>query len=137
MNIQWFHVWLWFWFGVGSGLYMLKRAYYLVTGPNPVAVSYFNFLEVCWVPLLIRFAVDSGVYWFTFYPDLINPTLRWLGSFGGWNWQVHSAMPQYAPIALFFGLGIDNILDFGFSKIPWLKDWLPQMPPPMKDTVKV
>lgn len=108
--------------------YMLKRAYYLVTGPNPVANSYTQFIRVAWIPLFIRSVVNAGIYWLTFYPDLLDGAVKLLGL----NYQFHSPMPQYAVVALFFGLGIDAILDIVITKIPYLKDWLPQMPPPMK-----
>ena len=126
-----FHIWLWFWFLFGSGVYILKRAYYLVTGPNPVAESYPQFFEKCWIPLLVRLVVDSGIYWLTFYPDLLNGVLSFMSKLG-WNVQLHSPIPQYAVVALFFGLSIDSIVDFAVTKIPYVKDWLPQMPAPMK-----
>jgi hypothetical protein len=123
-----FHIWLWFWFTVGMAVYMLKRAYFLVTGPNPVAASYSQFIDRCWIPLLVRFAVDAGLYWITFYPDLFNYVLK----LTPWSAQLHSPIPQYAVVALFIGMGIDSIVDFAVTKIPWLKDLLPQMPAPLK-----
>jgi hypothetical protein len=123
-----FHLWLWFWFSIGMGVYMLKRAYYLVTGPNPIANSYSQFIHRCWIPLLIRTAVDAGIYWLTFYPDLLNYVIK---EFTPWSAQLHSPIPQYAVVALFFGMGIDSIVDFAVSKIPWLNNLLPQMPGPL------
>ena len=119
-----FHYWLWFWFSVGMLVYMLKRSYYLVTGPNPIATSYTQFIQRCWIPLLVRTAVDAGIYWITFYPDLFNYVLK----LTPWQAQLHSPIPQYAVVALFFGMGIDSIVDFVVSKVPWLNSWLPQMP---------
>jgi len=107
------------------GVYMLKRAYYLVTGPNPVARTYGEFIEKCWIPLLVRFAVDSGVYWLSFYPELFNPLVSRFG------FELHSPVPQYAVVAFFIGLGVDSLVDFAVTKIPGVKDWLPQMPPPL------
>lgn len=127
----WAHIWLWFWFIVGMAVYVLKRAYYLVTGPNPVANTYGDFFKRCWIPLLVRFVVDSGIYWLTFYPDLLNGAISFAASKFGWNVQLHSPIPQYAVVALFMGLGIDSIVDFAVTKIPYVKDWLPQMPPPL------
>src|SRR5208282_5977274 len=124
---QAFHWWLWLWFTIGMCIYMLKRAYYLVTGPNPIANDYTQFIQRCWIPLLVRFAVDAGFYWVTFYPDLFNDVLK----LTPWSTTLHSPVPQYAVFALFFGMGVDSIVDFAVSKIPWLKDWLPQMPPPL------
>jgi hypothetical protein len=124
---RWFHYWLWLWFTLGMLVYMLKRAYYLVTGPNPIATSYKQFIQRCWIPLLVRSAVDGGLYWLTFYPSLLNPLLK----MSPWNIQLSSPVPQYAVFAFFFGMGIDSIVDFGVSKISWLKGWLPQMPGPL------
>ena len=119
------HIWLWIWFFAGMSVYILKRAYYLVTGPNPVANTYGQFFSRCWIPLLVRVAVDSGVYWATFYPDIFDP---FIAKFG---WQLHSPIPQYAVVAFFIGMGVDSIIDFAVTKIPYVKDWLPQMPPPL------
>jgi hypothetical protein len=121
-------MWLWAWFGFGMVIYMLKRAYFLVKGPNPVARTYREFLEKCWIPLLVRAVVDSGIFWATFYPEIFNPIVAKFGL----SWQLHSpmsVMPE--PVALFVGLGIDSVVDFAVTKIPFVKDWLPQMPPPL------
>jgi len=120
-------LWLWAWFVVGEVTYMLKRAYYLVTGPNPVASTYSQFVARCWPPLVVRGVIGAGVYWLTFYPDVLNGALKYLGT----SYQLHSPVPQYAVVALFFGLGVDNLLDFLLSKIPILSGWLPQMPGPL------
>lgn len=121
--------WLWLWYIVGSMLYMLKRAYYLVTGPNPIANDYTQFIKRCWVPLLVRFGVDSGIYWATFTPFALHAMLVTLG----WTKFADdiAAVSSYGFFALFFGLGIDSIVDFSVTKIPWLKDWWPQMPGPL------
>lgn len=120
------HIWLWLWFFAGMAVYMLKRAYYLVTGPNPVANTYGQFFARCWIPLFVRFAFDSGLYWLTFYPDFFDGVLSHFG------WQLHSPIPQYAVVAFFIGMGVDSIVDFAVTKVPYVKDWLPQMPPPLK-----
>lgn len=122
-------VWLWFWFLFGMVIYMLKRAYYLVTGPNPVANTYKEFIEKCWIPLLVRVVVDSGVYWLTFYPDILNDVIARFG----FSFQLHSPIPQFGVVALFAGLFVDSIIDFAVTKIPYLKDVLPQMPPGLKE----
>lgn len=119
--------WLWMWFVIGELIYILKRGYYLITGPSPVANSWGEFIQRCWAPLIVRGVVGGGVYWATFYPEIISAATK----FFGWNTDFHSVFPHYAPMALFFGLGVDNLLDFGISKIPYLRDWLPQMPPPL------
>lgn len=123
-------LWLWLWFIFGMLIYMLKRAYYLVKGPNPVASTYSQFIVACWIPLLVRGVVDSGVFWLSFYPDFLNPVLSKFGL----SWQLHSPMSDMpAVIALFMGLAMDSIVDFAVTKIPFIKDWLPQMPPALKD----
>lgn len=127
--MSWHLVWLWFWFFVGASLYMLKRAYYLVTGPNPIANSYPQFLERCWIPLLVRFAIDSGIFWTCFTPSLAVAGLNFMG-WTNFSWVI-SVITQFAPCALFFGYSVDSIVDFGVSKISWLKNWLPQMPGPL------
>ena len=121
-------LWLWTAYLFGMCIYMLKRAYYLVKGPNPVANTYAQFVVACWIPLFVRAVVDSGVFWATFYPDIFNPLLTRLGL----TWQLHSPMSDMpAVVALFVGLGMDSVVDFAVTKIPWIKDWLPQMPPPL------
>src|SRR5215469_4890242 len=121
-------LWLWLWFLVGMFVYMLKRAYYLVTGPNPVANTYGEFIRKCWIPLLVRAVVDSGLFWAAFYPDMVNPMIAKFG----FSFQLHSPMSAMpGPAALFIGLGMDSLVDFGVTKIPYVKDWLPQMPPPL------
>lgn len=121
--------WLWLWFAIGMATYMLKRAYYLVTGPNPVANSYRDFVRVAWIPLLVRTVVDSGIYWATFTPVVLKSALDYLGwsSLAG----VVAVVTQFAVCALFFGLSVDSIVDFAVTKIPGIKDWLPQMPAPL------
>lgn len=122
-------LWLWFWFGVGIIVYMLKRAYYLVTGPNPIANNYTQFIQRCWIPLLVRAVVDSGVYWATFTPQILQAGLSW---FGWTNFAENIAtVSGNGVFALFFGLGVDSLVDFAVTKIPWIKDWWPQMPPPI------
>lgn len=122
-------VWLWLWFGIGMATYMLKRAYYLVTGPNPVANTYRQFIKVAWIPLTVRTVVDSGIYWACFTPTLLAAGLNYLGwsSMAG----VVGVVTQYAVCALFFGLAVDTIADFAISKVPFVNGLLPQMPPPL------
>lgn len=127
-NIVLLHLWLWMWFLMGMFIYMLKRAYYLVTGPNPVANTYGEFVERCWIPLLTRAFGDSMIYWLTFYPDVFNGLLSALHI----DFQLHSPLPQYGVVAALMGLSVDSIVDFVVTKIPYIKDWLPQMPPPLK-----
>lgn len=123
-------LWLWFWFLIGMATYMLKRAYYLVTGPNPIASGYGEFFRRCWIPLLVRAMIDGGIYWATFTPQLLGAGLEYLG----WS-RFHNAvviLSQFGVFAFFFGIGVDSLADFGVSKVPFFKDFLPQMPGPIK-----
>lgn len=134
MHVTHHHLWLWLWFGVGVVVYMVKRAFYLITGPNPVAVGVGSFLKVAGVPLLFRMVVDSGLYWACFAPELLQSGFRYMG------WEsaagVVAVVTQFAVAALFFGLGIDPLVDWVIptvvGRIPFLKDFWPQMPGPMK-----
>lgn len=128
------HLWLWLWFFVGALLYMVKRAFYLITGPNPVATGVGSFLKVAGVPLIFRFAVDSGFYWVCFAPEVLQAGLQFMG------WQtaagVLGVITKYAPVAFFFGMTVDPLVDWGIptlvGRVPFLKDFWPQMPGPMK-----
>jgi len=126
-------LWLWLWFGFGMLTYMVKRAFYLITGPNPVANSVGQFFKVAGVPLFFRTVVDSALYWACFTPTIVQAGLKFMG----WEtaaWVV-SVLTQFAVAALFFGLTVDVLADWGigavFTKIPILKDWWPQMPGPL------
>lgn len=127
--MDWHLAWLWLWFGVGMSAYMLKRGYYLITGSNPVANSWGQFFQRCWPPLLVRLILDSGVYWATFTPTVLVGMLRAMG----WSAFANSveSVTHFGFFALFFGFGVDSVLDIAVSKIPWIKDFLPQMPPPL------
>lgn len=127
-TFHWHLVWVWFWFLFGMIIYMLKRAYYLVTGPNPVANNYRDFFARCWIPLLVRSVIDSAIFWLLFYPDLFNPIVAKVG----FSFQLHSPIPEFGVVGLLAGLSMDSVVDFAVTKIPLLKDWLPQMPPPLK-----
>lgn len=125
-------LWLWLWFFIGAFAYMIKRAFYLITGPNPVANSVNQFIRVAGIPLFFRFLVDSGIYWAAFTPEIGQAALKYLGwESGAW---VLSIVTQFAVCALFFGLVIDVAADFLIgtvvNKIPGLKDFWPQMPGP-------
>lgn len=127
--MNWSLVWLWFWFLVAAGMYWLKRAYYLVTGPNPVANNYTQFIQRCWIPLLVRGFLDSLVFWALFTPGFADKALSAMG----WNnfaWAV-SMVTQFAVFAATFGFMVDSIMDIAVSKIPIVRDILPQMPPPL------
>lgn len=126
---HWNLVWLWLWFLIGMSLYMLKRAYFLVKGPNPVATTYTQFVQVCWIPLLIRAAFDSGIFWACFTPQLVSAGLEYMG-WTSFAWAV-SVITQFGVCALFFGYSADSIVDFVITKVPFIRDVLPQMPAPL------
>ena len=119
-------LWLGLWWFIGMATYMLKRAYYLVTGPNPIAVNYTQFIERCWIPLLVRMIIEGVTFWMLFTPGLADKALAYLG----WNsyaWVVE-LITQYAPVAFLFGHTEDSIVDFLVSKLPIVNNILPQMP---------
>jgi hypothetical protein len=126
--INWHLLWLWLWFGAGMFAYWLKRAYYLVTGPNPIANSYHQFLQRCWIPLIVRAFLDSLVFWALFTPGFADKALDILG-WSTFSWVV-SMVTQFAVFAAVFGHSVDSVMDFAVSKIPWIKDQVPQMPGP-------
>ena len=133
--MDWHLLSLWFWFFVGAFMYWLKRAYYMVSPPNPVANSYAHFVQRAWVPLLVRFFADSVVFWALFTPGFAERTL----SFLGWStmaWVV-TMVTQFAVFATVFGFNVDAILDVALTKIPLIKDILPQMPGPMASNVNI
>lgn len=127
-------VWLWGWFLFGQSLYVLKRAYYLVTGPNKVATTYGEFFTSpkIWPVLVIRATAGGVVYWAFFYPEIISGFLDKLG----FSYQFHSPIPQYGFVAWCFGFTVDAILDILVTKIPYIKDLLPQIPPPLAEPEK-
>lgn len=122
-------LWLWFWFFLGMGTYWLKRAFYLVTGPNPIANTYRQFLERCWIPLLVRAFLDSLVFWLLFTPGVVDKALTYLG-WTDWSWAV-TMITQFAPVAAVFGHTVDSVMDFLVSKVPFINTVLPQMPGPI------
>lgn len=122
-------LWMWMWFLIGMSMYWIKRAYYLITGPNPIANNVSQFIRRCWAPLLVRGFLESLVFWILFTPGLADKMLAYLG-WTSYGWAI-SLITEVAPIAAVFGLAIDVIMDFAVSKIPLVKDILPQMPGPL------
>ena len=122
-------LWLWLWFFIGMFTYWLKRAYYLVTGPNPIANTYSQFVQRCWIPLLVRAFLDSLVFWALFTPGFADKALAYVG-WTNFSWAV-GMVTQFAVFAAVFGHAVDSVLDFAVSKIPFVKDTLPQMPGPL------
>ena len=132
-------VFLWFWFIFGALVYMVKRAYYLIKGPNPVATGVEDFVKVAGIPLGFRLVVDSGIYWACFAPEVLQSALAFFG------WQAAAGtiavVTKFSVFALFFGLGIDPLVDWVIGtvvgKLPFLKDFWPQMPPALPQQAPV
>lgn len=120
---------LWAWFFVGVFMYWLKRAYYMINPPNPVALGYVNLLQRAWVPLLVRFFADSVCFWLLFTPGFVDKALSYMG-WTNWAWVVQM-ITQFSVFAAIFGFFVDGILDIAISKVPGIKNALPQMPGPL------
>jgi hypothetical protein len=128
--LSWHLAWLWFWFLLGMATYWLKRAYYLVTGPNPIANTYGQFIRRCWIPLLVRAFLDSLAFWALFIPGSLADKASGLLGWQSYDWAIN-LITQFAPFSAFFGHTIDSVADILVSKVPWIKDVLPQMPGPL------
>ncbi len=128
-------IWLWLWFFVGALMFWLKRAYFLVSPPNPVADGYVHFLQRAWAPLLVRFFADSMIFWTLFTPGFADRAIAAMGWQTG-AWVVHM-VTQFAVFAAIFGFFSDSVADLAITKIPWVKDVLPQMPGPMSTNVNI
>lgn len=120
--------WVWVWYLIGMVSYMLKRAYYGINPPNPVATGYVNYIQRAWVPLLIRGLLESMFFWLMFTPGLADKGLAALG-WTSYGWMVQIAT-TVAPAAALLGHAGDSIADMAVSKIPYL-NLLPQMPGPL------
>jgi hypothetical protein len=126
-------LWMWVWFAVGVVLYWAKRAYYSITGPNPLATGYLQFFQRAFVPLMVRAAIDSMIFWMCFTPQLLSGGLTYIG-WANFGWVV-SIVTKFAPCAFFFGHTVDSIVDLAISKVPFFSGFLPQMPAPLQPVV--
>lgn len=128
-------LWLWAWYGIGAFMYWLKRAYYMVSPPNPVATNYRHFIQRAWAPLLVRFFADSLAFWALFTPGFADKLLAYYG----WTTAASALgmVTQYAVFSGVFGFVVDSIMDTALSKTPFIKDVLPQMPGPMAANVNI
>jgi|SRR5579859_369711 len=116
-------------------MYWLKRAYYGVNPPNPVATSYAHYVQRAWAPLLVRFFADSMIFWMLFTPGFADKALAAMGwQTGAW---ILGMVTQFAVFSSTFGFFVDGVADIAISKIPWIKDTLPQMPGPLGSNVNV
>jgi hypothetical protein len=120
---------LWLSFLTGMAVYWLKRAYYGINPPSPVATGYYNYLQRSWAPLLVRAFIDSVIFWLLFTPGLADKALGAIG-WTNYAWVV-MMITQFAPVAALFGFFVDSVVDFAVTKIPYIKDILPQMPGPL------
>lgn len=127
------HLWLWLWFLIGAHAYIAKRAFYMIKGPNPAASTIKQYIHIAGVPIGFRLLVDSGIYWACFSPEVLQAAFKYFG------WETAAAVvavvTRFAVCALFFGLAVDPLMDWAIptlvGKIPFLKDWWPQMPGPI------
>jgi hypothetical protein len=131
MHLQpnWHEFFLWMWYFVGAFFYWLKRAYYGINPPNPVATGYWHYVQRSFVPLLIRFAAGSAIFWALFTPGAADHALSGIG-LTNWAWAL-SMVTQFAVFAAMFGFTVDGGLDIFISKTPGVKTLLPQMPGPL------
>lgn len=119
-------LWLWLWFILGMSIYWLKRAYYGINPPNPIATGYGHWIQRCFVPLLVRAFIDSIAFWLLFTPGITDKALAFLG-WENYSWGV-SMITQFAPVSWMFGFVVDSVVDFAVTKIPFVRDVIPQMP---------
>jgi hypothetical protein len=135
----WHLIWEWAWFFAGMIMFMLKRSYWGVFGPNPIGSSYGNYFKRCWVPLLVRAFWDSLIFWICFTPQLLVAFLTFLGwsSIAG----IAGDVTKFAPIAAGFGYLVDSVLDtvaaVAAKHVIFLSGVLPPMPPPLPQPVVV
>lgn len=120
---------LWGWFLAGMMMFWLKRAFFLVTGPSPIAHTYGQFIERSWIPLLVRSFLDSLLFSLLFIPEFAASALNYLG-WSSFEWAVRG-VTQFWPFAAAFGYSVDSVMDMAITKVPFLKDLAPQMPAPL------
>jgi hypothetical protein len=128
--MSWHETWLFLWYILGMLTYMIKRGHYLITGPNPIANNWTQFIQRSWVPLGVRGLMETVAYWLLFTPQVAAAALTHLG-WTNYAWVLTMAITS-APAAFFLGHGADSITDLAVSKIPWLNQILPQMPGPLQ-----
>ena len=116
-------------FALGITAYWYKRAYYGINPPQPVATGYIDWLKRSSAPLIVRALVDIMLFWLFFIPGYVDKLLGYLG-WSEYEWVIVPVI-HVPPLAFFLGLSIDSLVDVGISKIPILRDWLPQMPGPL------
>jgi hypothetical protein len=138
-SVNWHEAWLWLWFFIGALLYMVKRAFYQIKPPNPVATDVGHYLEIAGVPLLFRFALESAFFALLFTPALAAKAFDAIG-WENWTWVIQ-VTTQFAVVAFLAGMAIDPMADWFIptviGRIPGLKDWWPQMPGPMPQPMVV
>ena len=131
--MNWHLIWLWAWFFVGMTMFMAKRSYWGVFGPNPLGANYADYFRRCWVPLLVRSFWDSLIFWAFFTPQLVASGLSLLG----WSSaaSVVAMITKFAVCAAAFGYMVDSVLDtlaaVAEKSLPSLSGILPPMPPPL------
>jgi hypothetical protein len=124
--MSWAEVWVWLWFLLGMLSYWLKRAYYGISPPSPVATGYVNYIQRSWAPLLVQAFLESLLFWILFTPGLADRLLAAIG-WTSYGWAIQT-LTTVAPAAALIGHAVDSITDLAVSKIPFIRDILPQMP---------
>jgi len=84
--------------------------------------------------LIVRAFIDSLFFWALFTPGFADKALAYFG-WTNWSWAI-SMVTQFGVFAAAFGHLVDSAVDFFVSKIPFIKDVLPQMPPPLPAPAK-
>lgn len=120
---------VWICYGIGVLSYWLKRAYYGINPPNPIANGYTHWFQRSWAPLTVRGLMEAGLFWLAFTPGYADKILASVG-WSDYDWAI-VAITHVPPIAFFFGHSVDSIVDMGVSKVPFINKLIPQMPGPL------
>ncbi len=113
----------------GQLIYILKRAYFAVQGPDDTINSYRKFFSHFWPVLIFRGSLGLLLFsYVAFHPDVLWSLISNLSVFGiivSDKWHFLLTIPMVPPTAFGFGLAIDFLLDWASVKIPWIKERIP------------